>query len=566
VPENLAVLRVVAQTYQVAGSLPDNTTLHPDARVNIINPRDYTPGADGSVQGTPTALAPTEGVLVMPTIVGSGADTGATVDDILSDEARRNAHVDFILEAVQSGGYAGIDLEYAVVNPDLSSQFTAFVERLAERLHSDGRKLSLTLPPATSQRQAYDWPALGEAADFIKILPIADPVAYWETMPGAIGRLIEDVPREKVMLVVSPFSVESAANVYRPVGYLQAMVQAAEAAVREPQDPAEIKPGVTVNMVAVNLDQGEGAQPLAWSDEAAAVTYAIGGTEPRRLYIENTFSASFKLEIVQVYGLGGVSVSDAAAQSDVANIWPVVNELSQTSTVALRKPNNNALLPTWQAPEGGDLGAGAGTSAIWVAPNEGTYNIVLVVSDGERRFGRNQPVVVNPGAQTSPTPLETFPPETDEPTPEPEETPTPTPSGGARIELFVSVDGDDDDEVPTTDVEFTSPGSAVTYFVTIDNDSDVSMTVTSLVSDVYGDVTCGDVIGLTLAPNDGDGELGFDGGADQVTCTFSVIAPDPFDTPVDNSMSVSGEDENGEVDSDSDSASIAPRLDEAPTG
>ena len=274
VPENLAVLRVVAQTYQVAGSLPANTSLHPDARVNIINPRDYTPGADGTIQGTPTVLTAPEGVLVMPTVVGSGADTGATIDDVLADETLRNAHVQAIFAAVQANGYAGINLEYAVVNPDLSSQFTEFVDQLSEQLHNDGRKLSLTLPPATNQRQAYDWPQLGEAADFISILPIADPVAYWETMPAAIGRLIEDVPREKVMLVVSPFSVESASSVARPVGYLQAMVQAAEAAVREPQNPAEVKPGVTVNMVAVNLDQGEGAQPLRWTDDAKAVTYS----------------------------------------------------------------------------------------------------------------------------------------------------------------------------------------------------------------------------------------------------------------------------------------------------
>src|SRR4030042_1215260 len=36
VPENLAVLKVVAQAYQVAGSLPSGGALHPDAKAGIV--------------------------------------------------------------------------------------------------------------------------------------------------------------------------------------------------------------------------------------------------------------------------------------------------------------------------------------------------------------------------------------------------------------------------------------------------------------------------------------------------------------------------------------------------
>ena len=88
VPANLAVLRVIAQAYQVAASLPPNTTLHPDAgSPQILTPRDFTPVSDGTVQGTPTDFPGAgEGTLILPTIVGSGQDTAAVVDDILADE------------------------------------------------------------------------------------------------------------------------------------------------------------------------------------------------------------------------------------------------------------------------------------------------------------------------------------------------------------------------------------------------------------------------------------------------------------------------------------------------
>ena len=555
VPRNLAVLRVLSQTYQVAGSLPAGGTLHPDARANIINPRDYSPASDGSVQGTKTEVA-AAGALVMPTIVGSGSDTSAVVNDILADEGLRSEHIQAITELVTNANVDGIDLEYSSVDEDLSGEFTDFVKGLSDSLHGQSKRLSLTLPPPANQRQAYEWEELGSAVDIIRILPIADPVAYWETMPGALSRVTKDVDPGKVMLVVSPFSIQGTGDVTQLMGYLQAMVQAGEAVVREPQ-AQDIKPGATVKLVARNLDEGEGASPLRWSDDAAAVSYAMGGTERRRVFIENRFSVSFKLELVQAYGLGGVAISDASGQSDVANIWPTVNDFVQSNTVSLIRPNDSMLLPSWQV-DAGDVGAGAGTSATWVAPGQGTYNITLVVSDGERRFGRVLPIEVKEGETTSPTPLVTFPPEeTPTSTPEASATPTPAPPDSVRIEVFVKADGDDPGNEATND-ETTSPGSDVTYEVTIDNDSDVPVTITGITDDLYGTLDCGGVVGTVLDANDGDGELGFDGGSDQVVCTYTQAAPFTFTEPITNSTVVTAADEDGNSDSDSDGATIKP--------
>lgn len=551
VPQNLAVLRVLTQTYQVAGSLPSGATLHPDARANIINPRDYSPASDGSVQGTKTDVA-AQGALIMPTIVGSGSDTAAVVNDILADDNLRGTHIQSITDLVKNASLDGVDLEYSAVDVDLAGEFTDFVKGLSDALHTDSKRLSLTLPPPTNQRQAYEWDKLGDSVDIIRILPIADPVAYWETMPGALSQVTKDVDPGKVMLVVSPFSIQGTGDVTQLMGYLQAMVQAAEAVVREPQAD-QIKPGATVKLVARNLDEGEGASPLRWSDDAAAISYAIGGTERRRIFIENKFSVSFKLELVQVYGLGGVAISDASAQSDVANVWPTVNDFVQSNTVSLARPNDSMLLPSWQV-EAGDIGAGSGTSATWVAPGQGTYNVTLIVSDGDRRFGRQLPIEIKEGEEASPTPLVTFPPE-ETSTPEPTETPTPAP--GVTIEVFVKADGDDDGSEVTND-ETTSPGSQVTYEVTIDNDSDVPVTITDITDDYYGTIDCGGAVGTVLEANDGDGSLGFDGGSDQTVCTYTQAAPFTFTEVIENNTVVTAEDADANSDSDSDGAIIRP--------
>ncbi len=428
VPENLAVLRVVAQAYQVSGSLPPGGTLHPDAQVGIVSPRDYKPQSDGSLGGTATDVQVGEEVLVMPTIVGSGEDTASVVNDILADESLRADHIEEILRLVDNGNFAGVDLEYSSVDPELRSEFTALVQDLGRALREDGRRLSLTLPPPGPQREAYDWPLLGEAADFIKILPVADPVDYWETMPKALDELVGEVDPGKVMLVVSPFSTELTDGNSRTLGYLEAMVLAGEIKIREPEDLKLIEPETGVKVVAVNQAQSEGATSLRWSDDAAALSFSYGAPSQRTVYIENVFSVGFKLEQVQAYALGGVAVADASAHRDVANIWPAVNDLLEAGTVSLVRPNSDALVPRWEAPDGGSLDASAGPSVIWRGEEAGTYTLRMLFSDGDLLFGREIEVEVKEPPQGSPTPLVTFPAQEPTPTPTPTRTPTPEPT------------------------------------------------------------------------------------------------------------------------------------------
>ena len=565
VPGNLAVLRVVSQTYIAAGSLPSGATLHADANVNIVNPRDFSPAADGSIAGQGTPLQLPEEVEIIPTIVGSGADAAQIVNTIIGSQDLQSAHIQAIVSLVESGGYDGIDLEYASVNNVLDDEFTIFVNALATELRATGAKLSLTLPPPTGRASAYDMAALGQAADYIRILPLANPVRYWDEMPDALNRLVQDVDPRKVLLVVSPFSVETVGDVARPMGYLQAMVLAAEAAVREPSDPEDIQPESTVRLVAVNMDEGDGSSPITWNDEAAALNFTMGGADRRTVYIENAFSIGFKLEFVQAYGFLGAAVSDASAQSDVPELWPTVNELTQSATVTLVRPNESSLVPMWQAEDGEIEGGGAGTSVTWTAPEEpGSYTITLVVSDGVRRFGRE--LVVDVGESDDPdttgTPIVTLPPEEETPTPtaEPTVTPTPEPETVMGVEIGLLAEGDGDGQF--TNDEFVPVGATITYLVTIDNDSNVPVEVTALVDNTYGEIACLDittgenVIGTVLQPDDGDGPGVIDGGADEVQCTYTATAPESPDVSITNVVTGSVQSTGGQTAADQDDATI----------
>jgi spore germination protein YaaH len=430
IPKSLAVLRVVAQRYQVAASLPTGSALHPEAQplLNIVSPRDYVPQGDGSLTGQATPLVLGGSTLVIPTIVGNDEAAATAVASILSDPVARQNHIDAIIRLVSEGEFAGIDLEYVLAEPDLRQDLTRFVEALAQALHEQGQRLSLTLPAAIGDEEAaaYDWKALGAQADMIKVLPHQDPAAYWETMSQALRFATRNVAPEKLFLAVSPFTIMQEMTRVSPIGYQQAMFLATQMEVRSPSDPLLIVPAAGVDISAINIDQGRGASGLQWSDDARAIVFAFGPQGNRStVFLENVFSTAFKLELVQIFGLAGVAVAQTSDQVDVANIWPAVKALVDTGTAVLTRPELNVLAPQWFAPGGGDIIPQDG-AIVWHPPTDGQHTIVLVVSDGVLRFSRRLAVEVQPAIEPTPLPLPPateIPPELEVPTP----TATPTP-------------------------------------------------------------------------------------------------------------------------------------------
>ena len=126
------------------------------------------------------------------------------------------------------------------------------------------------------------------------------------------------------------------------------------------------------------------------------------------------------------------------------------------------------------------------------------------------------------------------------------------------VQVGKLAEGDDPDPIFSNE-EVVTPGSPVTYLITIDNDSPVEVTITSLLDDVYGAVTClasgVDVVGQTLAADDGDGNA-LDGGADEIQCTFTETAPADPDEVVTDIITVVVEDADGNEASDTDPAKI----------
>jgi len=430
IPDNLVVLRLAAAAYLALGSLPSGSSVDPAAEglLSVVSPVDYVPTSDGSIVGTATSLATDEGFDIYPTIAALEGDAVSAVNAILGDSSLTTSHIEGIVSLAESGDFQGIDIDYRQVDARLNSEFSQFIADLAQELHKTGRKLSITLPvprvrDGNIDTGAYDWQRLGNAADYVKILPENDQSLYRNRMFQILRYATDIIEPAKVFLVVSPFSHEKSTEGVQALTFLQAMgIANVMTVVPGPEDSLDIMGGRQVIITGDNIHRGTGGSGIKWSDETATVTFSYRtDDETRTVWVENVFSVGFKLELVQAFRLGGIAIEDVSEGSGGADIWAAADSLVRGGLAHLERPNSDNLRPEWTASGGTIEAPGTGGAATWIPPEEGgTYEISLIVSDGVTRVGRRLTLEVQ--ATVTPTP---------EPTPTPEETPTPegTPEG-----------------------------------------------------------------------------------------------------------------------------------------
>jgi hypothetical protein len=400
-PQNVAVLRRTTPGVQVAGWLPPDAEMDPEAArtLTVLHPLDFVPAADGILLGTGRPRPEDSALRVVPTVRALGPPESDAVDTVLASPELRQAHIDDILRVVQEGAYDGIDIDYPVVSPAQGANFTQFVVDLADALHREGRSLTLTLPLPVRQTTGwdtgpYDWQALGQAVDSIELAREVDQTVYYQRMEEVLGFLTQQVDSSKLVLVVSSFSHEKSGEGIKALLLSQALGLASTLVARTQGD---ILPQDQVTIVGPNIYQDEGASGFFWDDEVLAVSFSYPGEGgARTVWIENSFSMAFKMDLARRFQLGGVAVEDVSQSAAGPDIWAPIEELADSGQVTLVKPNGSLLKPYWEA-SGGTLDGGATGAVVWTAPAPGTYDVTLVVSDGVVRVGQRLSLEVKAG-------------------------------------------------------------------------------------------------------------------------------------------------------------------------
>lgn len=410
---SIAVLRRLAPAGHVVAYLPQGASLHADAagKVTVLHTLDFAPAADGTISGTAT-LIPQDPAFAHYPVVSASAATGgdAIVTSILANSQSRSNHVQQIVAKVEEAGVAGVDISYMDLSPDQRSSFALFIGELSTALHRQDRKLTVTLPPPlvtndTVDEGAYDWAAIANAADLVKMTPFRDQSRYRLDVPRILDHLTSAVDRQKLILMVTPYATELSSD---GVVATMSLVRAMQIATALGVEGERLTTDSNVVVFGVNIDRRESLTGMVWNEESATVSFTYKFTTQRTVWIENFFSVGFKLEYASRYGLGGVAIEDGSADPFLGNIWTALSSFISSGQPVLLRPHPEDLVPSWIVSdgekEGGEAGGRNGV-LTWFTPSEpGTHTVKLLLSDGVAQFESQVSVNIQAREQAAASP------------------------------------------------------------------------------------------------------------------------------------------------------------------
>jgi spore germination protein YaaH len=159
-------------------------------QVGVVYPTYYECGAGGEVTGKDdplvTGWAEARRVEVMPRL---NCQSSSREAQILNNPQTRATLIENLASLCRTYGYQGIQIDFEGAEPSERNSFTAFITALAEKLHSQGEKLSTIVTAKyyniqTGRAAMYDDAALSAVSDYIFVL---DWGIHWTTSaPGSI--------------------------------------------------------------------------------------------------------------------------------------------------------------------------------------------------------------------------------------------------------------------------------------------------------------------------------------------------------------------------------------------
>ncbi len=438
VPGSLMVMQTNPQPAEVsadvalAGSLPAQS----QGALVAVHPTGLFLGDNGSVAGSLDASFDnlSSAYAVMPVIRNYDGPIVRTdlLANMLVDPAQRDAHITALVELAVANLYQGVELDYRGLDQNLRGEFNQFVAELAEKLHAQGKKLSVRVEPPTQVAEdrwetgPYDWQTLGMLADSVKIPAPVDPQAY---APGGqldalLNFAVGQVNRSKLGILLNGQSIEQAGDYLLEKSFADALQPLLG---RIQSDQTVVEPGQPLNLALVSSRPNSG---LVYDPNIGTYVYRYQDDQgnARTVWLENAASLSHKLEILKRYNTEGFTLENLPADGADADLWPLMRDYQQ----GMSKPIESNLAVEWT------VRSSNGEKISQVRPlTDSAVIIAAPMTPGDLQVeaaivDRNQVL-----AQTTagPIPIATF---TPSPTPTPEFTPTPeAPPTPAVAQLIV---------------------------------------------------------------------------------------------------------------------------------
>lgn len=403
IPESVAVMQVGAISPAVSAALPANLapTAAAGSGVTHLFPTGLQLGDMGGITGNPATLplpSPNDSFALIPSLrnwseeTGEGSHMIGKVDQdvltaLLANPGTRQAHINNIAALVVGQGYAGIDLDYRGVSADWRDTYSEFVGELADVLHAQGKMLSVAVDAplpvggGSWDTGGYDWRALGQAADIVRVPFPGHPAPFGSAGQDIAPWALSQVSRYKLFPIFSTYSSDQVGSQMILVTQEKALAPLSN--VTGP-DEAIVSPGDTVRF---DLG-GEALSTLQQDGNSRIYTYSYHDDQgaEHRVTVVTAASLAKMLDSVMRYHLGGVFVAGLLEPGDDPALADVVRQFANKTPPTA----SGDLEVVWavQDSDGGQLTRDnqpfqGNNSFEWTAPDEaGDYVVSAVIGSG----------------------------------------------------------------------------------------------------------------------------------------------------------------------------------------
>ncbi|MBI5031325.1 MAG: hypothetical protein HZB51_12415 [Chloroflexi bacterium] len=344
IPQGVIVVQTGTPAPTISADLSAKTILPNQVTPLLaeVNPIGLNLADSGGVAGSVPELPETSAsspYQILPTITNFDGDKfrGDLVDDMITNADTRKVHIQTLVDLAVEKLYPGFNIDYQDMAPANQAAFTTFVKELATALHAKDKILSVTmaLPEQKSMdtwaTDAFDWMAIGQLADVVKIPLPNERTSYAGNensqvnayLQWAVGR----VDRYKLQLAFSALGRDEFGNAYAPISFASAFK-----IVGVPDIPPTVLPNAKVTFDlpllrdgGIKTDAATGLFYFSYKDDKGMA---------HTVYIESADSLSKKLALALNYNLRGIALRDLAPDSIDIRVWDALSKYRDTQAVA----------------------------------------------------------------------------------------------------------------------------------------------------------------------------------------------------------------------------------------
>ncbi|MVB10378.1 Spore germination protein YaaH [Caprobacter fermentans] len=327
-------------TSQKLGSILVNGYVYPSVNRNTLNRTlpylsfvsifSYMAGADGALAPiedeaviTAARAQNTAPLMVVTNMRPEGGFSSEVANAVLSGQQVQDTLLENITATMKQKNYYGLNIDFEYIYPRDRENYNNFLRKVVARMHSLGYIVTTSLAPKTSAGQqgllyeAHDYPAHGEAVDYVILMTYEWGYTYGPARPVAPLNLVEEVIRYAVT-VIPPNKILMGIPNY---GYDWTLPFVRGSSARSLTNPG-----------AVELAAQVGARIL-FDEEAQSPHFDYFSSDGKKhtVWFEDARSIRAKLELAHRYGLAGVSYW--TANSYFSQNWLVLSSLFDVKKV-----------------------------------------------------------------------------------------------------------------------------------------------------------------------------------------------------------------------------------------